>query len=294
MVKKWTDEQIFILPDVIHQERRLTARQVKYELEHHHLGKDEPLYLRGLPGKHVTAGNICRLLESGACYKDVAKHAIETSELTFGSPPLIEFQPDATTAAEYEYEDTELRSEDDRLSWWESVLTKQATYWVLIAYCIIGFGFNFFISGNPELSLGGIALGILGSLLKITGLSLLILFLFSAAANAMHYKIVGWLLIGIVGLGTIFFATGAYIKGYHHLQTNQFASIANLTEQCMKDSIRRGGNRIGAKCNDGWDSRATRSGACSSHQGVAYWQYLETQTKTLAQCKLLAQRQSWR
>tara|TARA_Y100001970_G_C13640192_1_gene558485 strand:- start:62 stop:478 length:417 start_codon:yes stop_codon:yes gene_type:complete len=29
--------------------------------------------------------------------------------------------------------------------------------------------------------------------------------------------------------------------------------------------------RIGAICNDGWESYATGSGACSWHEGVAYW-----------------------
>lgn len=32
-----------------------------------------------------------------------------------------------------------------------------------------------------------------------------------------------------------------------------------------------GGKRIGCKCNDGTDSYATGSGACSHHGGVRYW-----------------------
>jgi hypothetical protein len=32
-------------------------------------------------------------------------------------------------------------------------------------------------------------------------------------------------------------------------------------------------HRIGAVCNDGWESKATRSGACSHHGGVSCWKY---------------------
>ena len=31
------------------------------------------------------------------------------------------------------------------------------------------------------------------------------------------------------------------------------------------------GPRTGAICNDGWESSATGSGACSHHGGVDYW-----------------------
>jgi hypothetical protein len=34
-----------------------------------------------------------------------------------------------------------------------------------------------------------------------------------------------------------------------------------------------GGYRIGAICLDGWQSKATGSGACSHHGGVACWLY---------------------
>ena len=33
------------------------------------------------------------------------------------------------------------------------------------------------------------------------------------------------------------------------------------------------GNRTGAICQDGWQSRATGRGACSHHGGVRYWLY---------------------
>jgi|HubBroStandDraft_5_1064220.scaffolds.fasta_scaffold268493_1 hypothetical protein len=32
-------------------------------------------------------------------------------------------------------------------------------------------------------------------------------------------------------------------------------------------------HRVGAVCNDGSDSKATGSGACSHHQGVKCWKY---------------------
>jgi len=32
-------------------------------------------------------------------------------------------------------------------------------------------------------------------------------------------------------------------------------------------------HRIGAVCNDGWESKATGSGACSHHGGVSCWKY---------------------
>jgi hypothetical protein len=32
-------------------------------------------------------------------------------------------------------------------------------------------------------------------------------------------------------------------------------------------------HRVGALCNDGWESKATGSGACSHHGGVNCWQY---------------------
>jgi hypothetical protein len=32
-------------------------------------------------------------------------------------------------------------------------------------------------------------------------------------------------------------------------------------------------HRIGALCNDGWNSSATGSGACSHHGGVSCWKY---------------------
>jgi hypothetical protein len=34
-----------------------------------------------------------------------------------------------------------------------------------------------------------------------------------------------------------------------------------------------GAYRIGAICNDGWQSNATGSGACSHHGGVSCWLY---------------------
>jgi hypothetical protein len=33
------------------------------------------------------------------------------------------------------------------------------------------------------------------------------------------------------------------------------------------------GKRVGAICNDGWQSSATGSGACSQHDGVDHWLY---------------------
>lgn len=33
------------------------------------------------------------------------------------------------------------------------------------------------------------------------------------------------------------------------------------------------GKRTGAVCNDGWESTATGSGACSHHGGVDHWTY---------------------
>jgi hypothetical protein len=33
--------------------------------------------------------------------------------------------------------------------------------------------------------------------------------------------------------------------------------------------------RIGAICNDGWQSNATGSGACSHHGGVMCWRYAD-------------------
>lgn len=37
------------------------------------------------------------------------------------------------------------------------------------------------------------------------------------------------------------------------------------------------GSRVGAECNDGWNSPATGQGACSHHDGVDFWKY-ENQT----------------
>ena len=36
---------------------------------------------------------------------------------------------------------------------------------------------------------------------------------------------------------------------------------------------KKNGNRTGAICQDGWQSRATGRGACSHHRGVRYWLY---------------------
>lgn len=57
-------------------------------------------------------------------------------------------------------------------------------------------------------------------------------------------------------------------------------SLAFSLTDCSKDDTPQQTNpdcqndqskRSGAKCNDGTESTATGSGACSGHGGVAYW-----------------------
>ena len=51
--------------------------------------------------------------------------------------------------------------------------------------------------------------------------------------------------------------------------------------------------RVGAVCNDGSDSYATGSGACSHHDGVSYWVEDTLFNKSLEQCKKEAKEFSW-
>ncbi len=51
--------------------------------------------------------------------------------------------------------------------------------------------------------------------------------------------------------------------------------------------------RVGAVCNDGTDSYATGSGACSHHGGVSYWVKDTLFNKSLEQCKKEAKEFSW-
>jgi hypothetical protein len=41
----------------------------------------------------------------------------------------------------------------------------------------------------------------------------------------------------------------------------------------MAGSAAQTRHRVGATCKDGWQSKATGSGACSHHGGVSCWQY---------------------
>lgn len=68
--------------------------------------------------------------------------------------------------------------------------------------------------------------------------------------------------------------------------------VDKLTEKIHKESGHK--IRVGAICRDGWQSKATGSGACSHHGGVSEWIYATSYYKTLEECKKEAQRKSWR
>jgi len=57
--------------------------------------------------------------------------------------------------------------------------------------------------------------------------------------------------------------------------------VARTMAQDLEEPV-----RIGAICNDGWESSATGRGACSHHGGVMCWEYSDgTCTKVRAGCK---------
>jgi hypothetical protein len=51
--------------------------------------------------------------------------------------------------------------------------------------------------------------------------------------------------------------------------------------------------RIGAYCNDGWESNATGRGACSQHGGVDIWKTKTVYLKSREQCYKEALEISW-
>lgn len=51
--------------------------------------------------------------------------------------------------------------------------------------------------------------------------------------------------------------------------------------------------RVGAICNDGWQSGATGRGACSHHGGVKEWIYQTAYKKTYEECRKEAEDNSW-
>lgn len=51
--------------------------------------------------------------------------------------------------------------------------------------------------------------------------------------------------------------------------------------------------RVGAICNDGWQSNATGRGACSHHGGVKVWKYKTAYKKTWSECIVEAEKRSW-
>lgn len=51
--------------------------------------------------------------------------------------------------------------------------------------------------------------------------------------------------------------------------------------------------RVGATCNDGWNSGATGQGACSHHGGVSKWIYETAYHKTMDECRQEAEKKSW-
>lgn len=56
------------------------------------------------------------------------------------------------------------------------------------------------------------------------------------------------------------------------LLTVLFAAIGHQVASSLRGHLQRG-DRVGATCGDGGSSRATGSGACSWHGGVAQWAY---------------------
>lgn len=51
--------------------------------------------------------------------------------------------------------------------------------------------------------------------------------------------------------------------------------------------------RIGAKCHDGWNSKATGRGACSHHGGVSEWKLKKKYRKSYSECMEEAVKRSW-
>ena len=51
--------------------------------------------------------------------------------------------------------------------------------------------------------------------------------------------------------------------------------------------------RVGATCNDGWQSSATGRGACSHHGGVKEWKYDTAYKKSITDCRKEAEEKSW-
>jgi hypothetical protein len=161
------------------------------------------------------------------------------------------------------------------------------------SYCLLGFASWMFIRNDPELAFwslltSGVASIIWGAMVLLA--STMIFELFTSPKSSERWAT---FVVSVWGIGLLWLATSAYAASYSHLQANQFAPLAELAQQCMRDGVRRSGIRTGAVCRDGWTSAATGQGACSSHGGVAYWIHPEYQTRTLRECRKRASDISW-
>jgi len=88
------------------------------------------------------------------------------------------------------------------------------------------------------------------------------------------------LIVSLIG----FFSLPRLIEG--------FTPVESICQKCLQKSKYE--YRIGATCNDGWQSSATGRGACSHHGGVRQWKYHESYKKTHSECMEFAKERSWR
>lgn len=182
-----------------------------------------------------------------------------------------------------------------RNAWsWRKLLNGKVWVRAAVAYYLLGTGFWFFITANPELTFAGVGWGLMGAALKsaavLVGVCLWVASLIGRSSSDFFIGLIA----GLTALGLLAGATGGYRGGYAHLQVNQLAPMSGLVQRCMDEGIRSSGRRVGAVCEDGRQSRSTGRGTCSHHGGVSDWKYEPgEQTRTLAECQVEARRIQW-
>ncbi|HEU0154417.1 MAG TPA: DUF3761 domain-containing protein [Arenimonas sp.] len=282
----------------------LSARQVKAALDAYQVYLDEPLRLADHWRGTITPRDVVSWFHAGCPSDDLVyliKHdrpapPSRAQQLTSPTPRApIDSQPAVVGSTEPVIRPAQhpraAPAFGDRMH--SFTANSIAWVWVWAVYCGLGFGARMFVQGNPELTVWGIGsaavLALLGGAALVVG-SILIA---GAMTGRGYNHLRNILVLGVVGLGTIFVASHAYGDAYKHLYANQLAPLAVLVDKCLDAGVRYETYRVGAVCRDGSYSWATGKGACSHHRGVAEWIHPRTQTRTVQQCKQMASETSW-
>lgn len=308
----WSCDPLFVRLSDEGRRELLCAQQVRAAMDDGELHPAVLLSVVTMPDRKIRAESVADMLREGVGCDELINRAMLPSEMRITLPapaprsvltmPIPPPRPTAAVPRSHPIPQPIpqpngsaplVQRQAPRASKWRTVLKPTLIYGMPLAYCVLGIGFVFFVTGDPELTIQGIGMGLVWALLKTVGV-LVGLFVWATAmfgsSRSDAALTVG---LGVFAVATLFGATIAYSAGYSHLQDNQFASMDALVERCMDTGIVRGDHRIGALCRDGWNSGSTGNGTCSHHGGVLHWEYPETQTRSIAQCKATAERTRW-